>query len=35
MLRGDDILRVFKNGVQSKTFGSEMKEVTWKLEKTA
>jgi len=34
-LRGEDILRVFKNGVLSKTFGSEMKEVTWKLVKTA
>jgi len=34
-MRGEDILRVFKNGVLRKTFGSELKEVTWKLEKTA
>ena len=34
-LRGEDILRVFKNSVLRKTFGSEMKEVTWKVDKTA
>jgi hypothetical protein len=35
VLRGEDILRVFKSDMLRKTFGSEMKEVIWKLEKTA
>jgi hypothetical protein len=34
-LRGEDRLRVFQNGMPRKKFGPEMKEVTWKLEKTA